>query len=60
MSPPPSSHKEGRTNRQKRLGAALRENLRKRKSQEQRREEIKEAFPKVDPKTPNPCDTISS
>jgi hypothetical protein len=60
MNIPLPPHKEGKTSRQNRLGAALRENLRKRKSQEQRREELKEVSPKADLKTPSPCDTKSS
>ena len=43
MSTSLTSDKERQTERQKRLGAALRENLRKRKTQGQKREELKES-----------------
>ncbi len=38
---PPSAAKSAKPDRQKRLGAALRENLRKRKSQSQERQKSK-------------------
>lgn len=43
-----TSDQEGKTDRQKRLGAALRENLRKRKIQGQMREELKETLSEAD------------
>jgi hypothetical protein len=55
MSKSVTPDKERKTDRQKRLGVALRENLRKRKTQGQKREELKESLSEADLEN-IPCD----
>ena len=55
MSKSVTPDKERKTDRQKRLGVALRENLRKRKTQGQKREELKESLSEGDVEN-IPCD----